>query len=89
MAEGNKAENLNKEMENLREDLKKIQDDLRELAQTIVDVGRDSARTARENVEQQWKAQAEQFQKYVEERPMAVVMGALVVGLVAGILFRR
>lgn len=83
VAESNKgADNLNQEMNALRDDLKKVQNDLRELGQTIVDTGRDSAR-------EQWESGNEQFQKYVQERPLHVVLGAFIAGLVAGMIFRR
>ncbi len=90
MAEENRTnDELHDEMEALKADMHKIQDDLRELAQTLVQRGRDSAQQFQDRARAQVESSMEQFHNYVEERPMAVVAGAFVAGLVFGMIFGR
>lgn len=90
MADDNgKREELEREIASLKEDLTKLQGDLKHVAETAVDAGRDTAHQAREQASKQWQEGVDAARTYVEEKPMAVVIGAFLVGMVMGTLFGR
>lgn len=82
-------EDLQADMEALKSDLRKVQSDLQQVAQSMVGWGRQSYEQARQQAGSQMENGMEQVETYVRERPIATVLTAFGIGMVAGILFRR
>lgn len=80
---------LQHEMDALKADLGIIQKDLQGVAQSALNMGKDSARHAREMASEKMDTGAEMISEYIHKRPVQTLAIAFVAGLVAGKLFGR
>lgn len=77
------------EVDELRGDFNKLRDDVRKLAESVIGEGRQHARHAQDQMRSGWEHGVHTFQKQVEDRPMATMAGAFLVGMIIGRLLGK